>query len=198
MYCNRVETLESLLLLYEQTPPPKNDMEALGLLAQQHPREFYALPTESFQEHQRSWMLLDPNLLGGIFDAAAVGQWILGVDPIHSRFKVRRNGFVNEKSKVDFSELEITAENSALIVRFRNRNQSFSMFNLHLHSKNWRAFEQLFVEPTLLKHLNCGRKSVIVGDAIFRNLIFGAWRTGLRHRILQFFSKIFQLFRDKV
>lgn len=118
IYCNRTESLNELTNLYSSGTPPKHDMDALAMYSREYTDHFFSLPTESFEEYRKSWKINDPAILGGLFDAAAIGQYLLGVDPNHCRFKPCRNGFVNENCKVDLKTIEFNLRDKKIFIRF--------------------------------------------------------------------------------
>jgi hypothetical protein len=50
-------------------------------------------------------------------------------------------------------------------------SENFQLYNLHIHSKNWKAFKSLLTNGNILKRLNKGKKSVISG----RIFIYLGW-----------------------
>lgn len=84
---------------------------------------------------------------GGIFDAAAIGQYLGGIDPIHGKDTV---GFVNECSVFNPSRVEITWQRDTqgrLVPYLRCGNESCRINNLHIHSKNLAAFSSQRSKP---------------------------------------------------
>lgn len=161
IYCNRVASLSELVNLYDSPNPPQHDMDALGMYSIRYETFFHSLPTESFYENSSRWHILSPQNLDGIFDAAAIGQYLLGIDPIHCRFKPCKNGFINENCKIDFTSVEFVAEESKIFIYFKDRNASFQLYNIHLHSKNFAAFSKILQNDNVLKGINNGKKSII-------------------------------------
>ena len=80
IYCNRPSCLDELLSLYSPPFNPENDMQALGIYANKS-KYFFSLPTESYEYTKRIWKVLLPEITNGLFDAAAIGQYCLGIDP---------------------------------------------------------------------------------------------------------------------
>jgi len=75
-----------------------------------------------------------------IFDAAAIGQYLGGIDPrIHGKMMV---GFVNETCIVDYSKYNFVWENINGLSRpfIIIDNIKIPIINLHIHSKNIRKF----------------------------------------------------------
>jgi len=176
IYCNRSDSIAELISLYQESSPPLHDMDALGIYSQRFPDYFFALPTESFQENQSNWELVNPELMNGIFDAAAVGQYLLGVDPIHCRYKPCRNRFINENCKVDFSNTKFIVDNGNIYINYYSTEKKIRIFNIHLHSKNWNAFNRIMAGSNLINRLNQGEASIvsnhimIIGGPLYRFL----------------------------
>ena len=77
----------------------------------------------------------------GIFDAAAIGQYLGGVDPRNKRGDTR--GFVNETCKVDYSKYKFIwkrNENALYVPHIEIDNKFVPVFNLHIHSKRLENF----------------------------------------------------------
>tara|TARA_B110000967_G_scaffold204830_1_gene248113 strand:- start:5664 stop:6500 length:837 start_codon:yes stop_codon:yes gene_type:complete len=77
-----------------------------------------------------------------IFDAAAIGQYLGGIDPRNNdpRNKI---GFVNETCIFNYSKYSfkwINNENNIKIPYITISNQDIPIINLHIHSKNLKAF----------------------------------------------------------
>lgn len=69
-----------------------------------------------------------------IFDAAAFGQYLFGVDPRNIRL-LSFNGFRNEKIDYDISMVRFQVENPGITVHVQG--QSFNMVNIHNHAKSF-------------------------------------------------------------
>lgn len=161
IYCNQTESLNELTGLYSSAAPPKHDMDALAMCSREYPGHCFSLPTESYKENSDSWRILDPDFLGGLFDAAAIGQYLLGVDPIHRQFQPCRNGFVNENCNVDLGSVEFIAKDAKVFIRFPSSKTELQFYNIHLHSKNFSKFNELVENGKILQRLNAGKKSII-------------------------------------
>ena len=161
IYCNRGESLSDLVGLYSCSRPPLNDMDAMGKYACKYQHYFHALPTESFLYNSTKYPLVKPEIISGIFDAAAIGQYILGVDPIHYQFKPCWNGFVNENCNIDLNSVDFLVEDSRIFIQYKASGIKFQIFNIHLHSKNWKMFHKIMLNGDVLKKLNNGDKSII-------------------------------------
>ena len=135
IYCNRVSCLDELLGLYSPPFNPENDMHALGIYANQS-KNFFSLPTESYECTKKVWKIINPNITNGLFDAAAIGQYCLGIDPRNNKYKPTFNLFENEYSKVNFDQLEIVSDSFQLFLRVSNNKKFLKLYNIHVHSKN--------------------------------------------------------------
>jgi hypothetical protein len=75
-----------------------------------------------------------PNFGGYIFDAAAMGQFVGGVDPRNICGDTR--GFVNETCIIKYNEEgEIFWHMGKPFIRLKNTGTQVPIFNLHIHSK---------------------------------------------------------------
>jgi hypothetical protein len=172
IYCNRLESLTELTGLYSKKPSPKHDMAALAMYSREYSEYFFSLPTESYEKNGLSWRILEPSILGGLFDAAAIGQYMLGVDPVHSRGKPSYNCFVNENSNLNWDHVVFDTNGKDLFLSPSGQTtDNYRLFNLHIHAKNWNAFESLLKNGQILKRLKRGKRSIISG----RLLIFFGW-----------------------
>ena len=172
IYCNRPESLKELTELYSCATAPKHDMDALAMYSKEYPDHFFSLPTESYDKNRQSWRILEPGFLGGLFDAAAIGQYMLGVDPIHRKGRPSYNGFINENSNINWSEVVFDTDGKNLFLNPSGKAaDNYRLFNLHIHAKNWNAFESLLKNGPILKRLQQGKRSIISG----RLFIFFGW-----------------------
>ena len=76
-----------------------------------------------------------------IFDGAAIGQYIGGVDPRNQPGDT--TGFINESSLFDVSKFEFEFENddkNRKIPFLKYKNDRYKVNNLHIHSKNLKKF----------------------------------------------------------
>ena len=77
-----------------------------------------------------------------IFDAAAIGQYLGGIDPRNAPGK-NTIGFVNETCVIDYSKFNIhwaTDENYLKVPVITINNKTIPIVNLHIHSKNLKKF----------------------------------------------------------
>jgi len=127
-----------------------NDMESLALFYNIYNKKYpisnlpITLPNHKFYllKHIHGINYYNNiNLFNGIFDAAAFGQYLGGVDP--RNINGNTVGFINETSVVKPNKFNITWEEDNFkrkrpFIQYRNRN--IPIFNLHIHSKNLKMF----------------------------------------------------------
>jgi hypothetical protein len=70
--------------------------------------------------------------INSIFDGAAIGQYLFGIDPIHSKNCTK--GFINETSVINASLLSISFEDKKPYIDFNEKRITIN--NLHMHCKN--------------------------------------------------------------
>jgi len=82
------------------------------------------------------------NKFGGVFDGAAIGQFLAGIDPRNSNNQDTR-GFINESSMFNPSSFEYILApgfRGIPIPYMRKEDTVCPVFNLHIHSKNLAAY----------------------------------------------------------
>jgi hypothetical protein len=124
--------------------PFQNDMEGIGHFCTTHPDLARPLPTippayaatKGLDVHRYCQGI---DQFGGIFDAAAIGQYVGGVhwlnNPHDSRF------FINESSDLDLRELDISwnVVNGIRSPSLEFRGERVPVLALHAHSKDMRG-----------------------------------------------------------
>ena len=158
-YCNDIEALDSLLDYSKKENDFYNEMSLIAMWANSNPNKIFALPTLStvitgskvFAQHGIS--TLTPEQVGGIVDAAQLGQWVGGEDPRNIPIRIRPTNHYHEaknleivsKSQLSKSQLSLQ-KNGHLIITTENSN-SLRVYNLHIHSKVhswiWRSEDNL-------------------------------------------------------
>jgi hypothetical protein len=195
IYCNETECLDKLIDIYTGHSHPKHDMDALGIFATKFPEIFYSLPTESFQYNKKMWDLIDPMIVKGIFDAASIGQYLLGVDPKCLAYKTSWNGFINENCKINWNHVSISSDGKRFFLKYDGnfKDYNFPLYNLHVHSKNWQAFESALQNGSLIKRLQRGKTSIVSGreHLLFSYFIIfvGYLRNNLKKLVMKFIGK---------
>ena len=77
------------------------------------------------------------NLFNYIFDAAAIGQYLGGVDPLN--ILGNTTGFVNETCIIKYNNYNIFFENKKPYIEMFD-GKKIPIFNLHIHCKNLKKF----------------------------------------------------------
>jgi hypothetical protein len=157
-YCNNISAFNSLIMAAKNGIPYRNEMELIAQWGKNNPNLIIALPTMA------SW-ILGPNIatpknviellpinLGGVVDAAQIGQWVAGIDPRNiSINKIPRTKFVDtyreyllSKKHLEKFKFNFDFEKKKLDIIFDNTSK-IRIFNLHIHSK----IHQFFLESKL-------------------------------------------------
>ncbi len=87
------------------------------------------------------------NELRLVFDAAALGQYLGGIDP---RNGPSAPGFINESCVVNPSDFQYSWEADAegrLVPMMAYKNEKYPIANLHIHSKNLKQFDSRRIHP---------------------------------------------------
>jgi hypothetical protein len=138
-----------------------NDMDILGCLLNES-KNFYSLPTEiSFKSSSPPpWVYVTSETASGIFDAAALGQFLFGIDPRNCN-GLLYNGFENENKGYDLWKLnfEIDLQYGKATVRDSGNSKEANLYNIHVHSK---LFKQFLIDgriETIIQKINAGEKT---------------------------------------
>ena len=167
LYCNDRSTFRSLLEYSRQSATFKNEMELLGAWSAQYPQSVLALPTLKTLHSGPSNQLhpgikaLSVDQIGGVVDAAQIGQWVGGIDP--------RNVSLRQIPTTKFSDIDTQERNlispelltqlrfeqspvdGSLTMTIPNLSIETRIFNLHLHSKihSWIQRSNVTVDELL-------------------------------------------------
>jgi hypothetical protein len=140
-----------------------NDMSFLGRMLTTS-ELFHSLPTEnSFDiKEQHKWKFINPDSLGGIFDAASIGQYLFGIDGRNTFFP-SFNGFVNENSGDNLTNLsfEIHRSERLCLVNLLNDTKNYRLFNIHVHSKIFNVIKNNEACRNIVNRVNSGKKTLI-------------------------------------
>jgi hypothetical protein len=120
----------------------KNDMENFALI-QEKTGLIRNLPicfTDTTKSAEYQFVTRGFYRFGYIFDAAAIGQYLGGVDPRNIHGDTR--GFVNETCVIQFNQFsfEWTEINGIRRPFLLAHNERYPIFNLHIHSKRLEDF----------------------------------------------------------
>ena len=121
-----------------------NDMENFAIIRQHSPELLdhfpICMPLDSYTDEQR-YVCTNFERFHMIFDAAAIGQYLGGVDP--RNIAGDTTGFINETCVIKYNEysiLWITGDDSIRRPFLQINGETVPIFNLHIHSKNLSAF----------------------------------------------------------
>jgi hypothetical protein len=146
LYVNHMEPLDALLE-FSKKIRFNNEMELISKFGFQHYGAIQALPTlASYANPDHYARFNHPRVsvqsLGGVLDAAQVGQWVAGIDPRNVPIRnIPRSRFVDEPHPdlLSVDQLERLrfqlASNSGLLNVELEGYEPVVLFNLHLHSK---------------------------------------------------------------
>jgi hypothetical protein len=146
-YCNDIETLASLLDYAKKENDFYNEMSLIAIWAKSSPNQIFALPTlstviygsEVFARHGIS--TLTQEQVGGIVDAAQLGQWVGGEDPRNIPLSTKpTNHYLETKnleivSKSQLSKAKLSLQRNDRLTITTESSSSIRIYNLHLHSK---------------------------------------------------------------
>jgi hypothetical protein len=153
-YGRGLEGLQSLLDFARHSPGFRSEMHLLAEWAVHYPELVSALPTLSSVVAPTSGPkvpripTLPVEVLGGVVDAAQVGQWLGGVDPRNVPLtQIPRTKFVDPPepgllTRDDLEDFTFTYDEQLRDLKCRSSNGTTTrIYNLHLHSKvhNWLA-----------------------------------------------------------
>jgi hypothetical protein len=154
IFSNDTNSLSKLINFTQTTEIFQNEMELLSRWTQQRDSNFVGLPTllDKFENPVNSGgRTLAPEMIGGVVDAAQLGQWIAGIDPKNVPIKERPS-----TKFVDAPDGEILSKEQLSRLRFKIGDEGYlsceaddmfelNLYNLHLHSK---------VHPWIIKDTN--------------------------------------------
>jgi hypothetical protein len=163
VYINDVNTLSKIDLAYRSSQNTQsNDMEILGKLLR-FEKNFFSLPSipPTNLLELPNWDTLDAEFCNGIFDAAAFGQYLLGIDPKLKRTPLY-NGFINENFNLNPSDIkfDFNKDNYSLKVSYK-LGESYKLYNLHIHSKLMRIIINRNKFFKIILRINKGKKTLI-------------------------------------
>jgi hypothetical protein len=130
LYFNTQEILSELLdTCIEHASRSSNDMHALASFHNNNPDKVGALPIISHYQDTIDPMYAEhATAFGMLFDGAAIGQYIGGVDPRNSAGDTR--GFINETTVIKCNKVSIIWRDGNPVLN------GLPLVNLHIHSKD--------------------------------------------------------------
>lgn len=134
----------------EQYDYNKNDMENLALFYIKHHHSCKTFPIIKKNSHYNKTDIYNEsfNNISMIFDAAAIGQYLGGVDPRNKNGDTR--GFINETCVIDYSNYSFIwiydTATTLYLPYIKVDNDYVPIANLHIHSKQLHKFLSSFPE----------------------------------------------------
>lgn len=186
VYINDKEGLNELLSLAASKDHSfDNDMYLLGHLLRTSPT-FFSLPTENLFAEQEStaWTCVTSVSVAGIFDAAAIGQFLFGIDPRNTG-PLLFNRFENENCGFDLKQLtyEIDIPKKSFAVIRKADGLQVNLYNLHIHSKLFKQLSDPNRLAKILNRANNGHKTLMTlnlhNNFLFKKIVAG-WHKLLR------------------
>ena len=139
-----IPTATILEIVLSQYLLNKNDMENFSMISRMNPNLFSFFPICFPREHdtpEQEYVTHQYSQFGMVFDAAAMGQYLGGVDP--RNIEGNTVGFVNETCVIKYNEFDfcwVTDEDNIRRPFIKYRDEMVPIFNLHIHSKNLEKF----------------------------------------------------------
>ena len=161
-YCNNNDIFDQLINMFLPPFNATKDFEALGMLAKES-NKLFNLPTESYKQNSKYWEIISPEYTEGIFDAAAIGQYCLGIDSRINRFQPTYNLFINENAKADFDKLKITSNGEQLFLKVGLYENYYKIINLHVHSKDIKKAISLINKGKIYQYLQKKKAIIVAG-----------------------------------
>jgi hypothetical protein len=126
----------------------QNDMVNFSTLSQQYPQWIHTFPIASpsmANTEEQNYVTQNWDQFRMIFDAAAIGQYLGGVDP--RNISGNSQGFVNETCVIKYDQYELIwsydeSEDGILRPYLIYDGLIYPIFNLHIHCKNVDKFTQ--------------------------------------------------------
>lgn len=142
-YCNEINIMRRLLRHFMTALPGESEMNILGRFAVAHRKHVFGLPNVATelrgQNQEMRFGELEPTEELGFFDAAHIGQWLLGEDPRNRPGFLVTNQYVARYGHNTFHEIteflreSISADSRGLVIS--TRGKEFSVRCIHVHSK---------------------------------------------------------------
>ena len=161
-YCNNKAIFDQLIDMFLPPFNATKDFYALGMLAKET-NNLFNLPTESYKQNSKYWQIISPEYTEGIFDAAAIGQYCLGIDSRINKFKPTYNLFINENATADFDNLKITSNRDQLFLKAGQHEKKYKIINLHVHSKDIKKAISLINKGRIYYSLQKKKKILMAG-----------------------------------
>ena len=189
VYIRDVETLSDLIN-FSLTQNFSNEMQLIAEWGSNNPEKVFALPTFASElinyQNIENVYVMNSASIGGIVDAAQIGQWVAGIDPRNvpisnkpeNKFADAPNPFIVSSEILKDLKFAFFKETNSLFLGYGNNSQ-IRIFNLHIHSKIHANL--LKCKPTLLELfelVNGEEKFVFKGTRKIQLLHYLGFRLG--------------------
>jgi hypothetical protein len=166
IYVNNLDAIEEIVTtITDGKIQYENDMKVLGHLLN-NSSNFFSLPNESYMEIQcnKKWQSLSPFQTRGIFDAASVGQYVLGIDPRNTGiflYNGPTSKIINAGCDLSRLTFELDLTQGTMHLRNRDTEIALNIYNLHIHSKLFGHVEDRSKFDNILKRLNNNESTLL-------------------------------------
>jgi hypothetical protein len=160
IYINDVFAMQELCKKIFNSEGLLNDMYLMGNFLDNSPRG-HSLPTENefLNPEDRGWSTVPEEITRGVFDAIAIGMYVLGVDWRNIPMQVKTNMYIYEFMGFDLKKCYFKYEKSKFLIECNGK--FLNVFNLHIHSKQLSIFNDEVRINKIIKNLNNKRKTII-------------------------------------
>lgn len=161
IYINNIKSIGMLCDYAKEKSNATNEMQILANFINELPDYAKALPTDIAFDEDIDFEYISSEVSGGIFDAAAIGQWLFGIDmrhlnkPLYNHFKNFKLGYKNiENLKFEY---EISLNRLKVYDQLRN----FNLYNVHIHSKTHKKLIKITFFENVLNKNNAKKRLLI-------------------------------------
>ena len=212
LYCNNKLALSSLINFAKSGISFENEMELVALWTHQEPELAHALPTLATELKNECFSKQFPNKvlravqIGGIADAAQLGQWVAGIDPKNipiskaplTRYFEVDSPFLLTKTNLESLAFELDSDGNFL-VSSKKYNFSYQLYNLHIHSKIHKWFLRFNSPKKRILFLSNNSKSYLVLDSKYDQIkyFFDGVINSFKRNPKDFIFRLFKLIFSK-
>jgi hypothetical protein len=145
IYIRNAQSL-SEMIKFSSTQKFDNEMQLIADWGSKNPGKIFALPTLASEiinyPHIENVNVIDSMSVGGVVDAAQIGQWVAGIDPKNvpirskpaNKFTDIPNPFI-AGDEILKELIFIFNEDDKTLLLSHQKNSPIRIFNLHIHSK---------------------------------------------------------------
>jgi len=196
VFCNELKALKSLLNEAVNGKPYRSEMDLIAHWSSLNPNLVISLPTFASKiigkniATPKKIFELETDDLGGVVDAAQLGQWVGGIDPALIPIHITpKNKFVNPNEKkyylsrkiLDKINFQLDVEKKKLNIFYNGCK--FNVFNIHLHSKIHQSLT--FSKDSIVKFFKLANKKKAVHFKITKII-----------QLKNYYKKIYEKFKN--